>query len=80
MKFRLALGVAALALALTTPALAELKYKPGEDARFNWANFEDLKKVDLKGETLSIFGPWRGDDEAHIQVVLEYFREATGAE
>ena len=80
MKFRLALGVAVLALALTTPALAELKYKPGEDARFNWANFEDLKKVDLKGETLSIFGPWRGDDETHVQVVLEYFREATGAE
>ena len=80
MKFRLALGVATLALALTTPALSELKYKPGEDARFNWANFEELKKVDLKGETLSIFGPWRGDDEAHIQVVLEYFREATGAE
>ena len=80
MKFRLALGVATLALALTTPAMAELKYKPGEDARFNWANFEDLKKVDLKGESLSIFGPWRGDDEAHIQVVLEYFREATGAE
>ena len=41
---------------------------------------DDLKKVDLKGETLSIFGPWRGDDEAHIQVVLEYFREATGAD
>jgi alpha-glucoside transport system substrate-binding protein len=80
MKFRLALGVAALALALTTPAMAELKYKPGEDARFNWGNFEDLKKFDLKGETLSIFGPWRGDDEAHIQVVLEYFREATGAD
>ena len=80
MKFRLALGVATLALALTTPALAELKYKPGEDARFNWANFEELKKVDLKGETLSIFGPWRGDDETHVQVVLEYFREATGAE
>jgi alpha-glucoside transport system substrate-binding protein len=80
MKFRLALGVAAMALALTTPALAELKFKPGEDARFNWANFEELKKVDLKGETLSIFGPWRGDDEAHVQVVLDYFREATGAE
>jgi alpha-glucoside transport system substrate-binding protein len=79
MKFRLALGVAALALALSTPALAELKYKPGEGP-FNWANFDELKKVDLKGETLTIFGPWRGDDEAHIQVVLEYFREATGAE
>jgi alpha-glucoside transport system substrate-binding protein len=79
MKFRLALGTAALALALTTPALAELKYKPGEGP-FNWDNFETLKKTDLKGETLTIFGPWRGDDEAHIQVVLDYFREATGAE
>ena len=80
MKFRLALGVAALALALTTPAMAELKYKPGEDTRFHWDNMDELKKVDLKGETLTIFGPWRGDDEAHIQVVLDYFRDATGAE
>jgi alpha-glucoside transport system substrate-binding protein len=59
---------------------ADLKYKPGEDAKFTWANFEDLKKVDLKGETLTIFGPWRGDDEIHVQVVLEYFRQATGAD
>ncbi len=80
MKFRLALGVAALALALTTPAMAELKYKPGEESRFHWDNMDELKKVDLKGETLTIFGPWRGDDEAHIQVVLDYFRDATGAD
>lgn len=79
MKIRLTLGAAALALALTSPALAELKYKPGEGP-FNWGDFETLKGVDLKGETLTIFGPWRGDDEAHIQVVLEYFREATGAD
>ena len=79
MKFRLALGVAALALALTTPAMAELKYKPGEDSRFHWENFDTLKTVDLSGEDLTIFGPWRGDDETHIQVVLEYFREATHA-
>ena len=80
MKKNLFLSAAIAALALSTPALAELKYKPGEDAKFHWANFDDLKKVDLKGETLTIFGPWRGDDEAHIQVVLEYFREATGAD
>ncbi|MCA0433771.1 MAG: ABC transporter substrate-binding protein [Proteobacteria bacterium] len=79
MKLRLALTVATLALAVATPALAELKFKPGEDARFNWANFEELKKVDLKGETLTVFGPWRGDDEALVQSILEYFREATGA-
>jgi alpha-glucoside transport system substrate-binding protein len=74
------LGAALCGLMLSSPALAELKFKPGEDARFNWANFEDLKKVDLKGESLTIFGPWRGDDEALVQSVLEYFREATGAD
>lgn len=80
MKMRFTLGVAALALTLATPALAaDLKYKPGEGP-FHWGDFDALKKVDLKGETLTIFGPWRGDDEAHIQVVLEYFRQATGAD
>jgi alpha-glucoside transport system substrate-binding protein len=44
MKLRLALSAATFALVLATPALAELKFKPGEDARFNWANFEELKK------------------------------------
>jgi alpha-glucoside transport system substrate-binding protein len=79
-KNNLFLGAALAAIFVTTPALAELKYKPGEDAKFTWANLDELKKVDLKGETLTIFGPWRGDDETHVQVVLEYFREATGAD
>ncbi|MET0942328.1 MAG: ABC transporter substrate-binding protein [Mesorhizobium sp.] len=78
MKKTLMLGVALAALAFAAPASAELKFKPGEDARFNWANFEDLKKVDLKGETLTIFGPWRGEDEALARSVLDYFSEATG--
>ena len=80
MKIRLTLGVAVLALALASPALAELKFEPGKDARFHWADYDALKKVDLKGETLTIFGPWRGDDENLVQSVLEYFRQATGAE
>ena len=81
MKSRLILTVAFGALALASSAFAaDLKYKPGEDAKFTWADFDTLKKVDLKGETLTIFGPWRGDDETHIQVVLEYFRQATGAD
>jgi alpha-glucoside transport system substrate-binding protein len=73
------LGVALSALALASPASAELKFAPGEDARFTWQNFEDLKSVDLKGESLSIFGPWRGEDEALVRSVLDYFSEATGA-
>ena len=80
MKKLLLLGTAFAALALAVPAqAAELKFKPGEDSKFNWANYEDLKKVDLKGETLTVFGPWRGPDETQFQSVLDYFREATGA-
>jgi alpha-glucoside transport system substrate-binding protein len=72
MKFRLAFGIAALALAFTAPAFAaDLKFPPGQDARFNWANYDELKKVDLKGETLTIFGPWRGDDEKLVQSILD---------
>jgi alpha-glucoside transport system substrate-binding protein len=80
MKLRLAVSAALFAMALATPALsADLKYKVGEGP-FTWANLDELKKVDLKGETLTIFGPWRGEDETHVQVVLEYFRQATGAD
>lgn len=74
------LGAALAALALGAPAHAELKFKPGEDARFHWQDFDDLQKVDLKGETLTIFGPWRGEDEALARNVLEYFVQATGVE
>jgi alpha-glucoside transport system substrate-binding protein len=80
MKLRFAVSAALFAMALAAPALsADLKYKVGEGP-MTWANFDELKKVDLKGETLTIFGPWRGDDETHVQVVLEYFRQATGAD
>ena len=80
MKKQLMLCAALAAMFVASPAFAELKYKPGEDAKFAWANFDELKKTDLKGETLTIFGPWRGEDETHFQVVLEYFREATGVD
>ena len=78
MKKTLLLGAAFAALAFAAPASAELKFPPGEDAKFHWDNFEALKQVDLKGETLSIFGPWRGEDEALVRSVLDYFIEATG--
>ena len=80
MKRSLLLGVALATLALCVPASAELKFKPGEDKKFHWENFDELKKVDLKGETLTIFGPWRGEDEELARSVLDYFAEATGVE
>ena len=80
MKKTLLLGVALAALAFAAPASAELKFKPGEDKKFHWDNLDELKKTDLKGETLTIFGPWRGEDETLVRSVLDYFVEATGVD
>ncbi|MDI7863433.1 ABC transporter substrate-binding protein [Rhizobiaceae bacterium n13] len=73
-------GVAAASLLAGIANAAELKFAPGEEARFNWKSYEDFKAShgDLKGETLTIFGPWRGDDEILFNSVLAYFIEATG--
>ena len=45
MKKMLLTGAALAALFLGMPAHAELKFKPGEDQRFHWANFDELKKL-----------------------------------
>ena len=80
MKKLLLLGVAVAALAGGVAQAADLKFKPGEDSKFNWASYDAYKKAhgDLKGETLTIFGPWRGEDEKLVTTVLNYFSEATG--
>ncbi len=81
MKRLLLAGVAALCLGVTGAAAADLKFAPGSDAKFNWKSYEDFKKAhaDIKGQSLTIFGPWRGDDEKLFRSVLAYFNDATGA-
>ncbi|CUX33028.1 ABC transporter substrate-binding protein [Agrobacterium genomosp. 13] len=71
---------AAIALLSGAAFAADLKFAPGGDAKFNWKSYEDFKAAhaDLKGQTLTIFGPWRGEDEALFQSVLAYFADATG--
>ncbi|KAA3502888.1 carbohydrate ABC transporter substrate-binding protein [Rhizobium rhizogenes] len=78
---RTLLATAASMLLLSGAAYAaDLKFAPGGDAKFNWKSYEDFKAAhaDLKGQTLTIFGPWRGEDEALFQSVLAYFSDATG--
>jgi alpha-glucoside transport system substrate-binding protein len=72
-------GVAATALALGAAQAADLKFAPGE-GNFNWDSYEAFKSAhgDLKGETLTMFGPWRGEDQALVESMLAYFSEATG--
>lgn len=75
------LATAASIVLLSASAFAaDLKFAPGQDAKFNWKSYEDFKAAhaDLKGQTLTIFGPWRGEDEALFQTVLAYFSDATG--
>ncbi len=76
---RLMSGVAALALVCGAASAQDLKFKPDEDARFNWASFKEFSdKYNLDGQTLSIFGPWRGEDQALVESVLAYYTAATG--
>lgn len=79
MRASLWLGAAAIALSAGAASAQDLKFPPGEGG-FNWASFDEFKAShDLSGQTLSIFGPWRGDDQALVESVLAYFAAATGA-
>jgi alpha-glucoside transport system substrate-binding protein len=74
------LGVATLALLAGGAQAQDLKFAPGEDARFNWASYEALKSMDLSGQKLRVFGPWITNDQVLIESVIAYFEAATGAE
>ncbi len=80
MKTTLLASAVALAVSATSSFAADLKFKPGADDTFNWQSYEELQKVDLKGETITISGPWLGPDKALIESVIAYFEEATGAD
>ena len=55
-------SAAALALTTGTAWSQDLVFTPGE-GDFSWDSYEALKSVDLKGQELSIFGPWLGPDK-----------------
>ena len=71
-------GITALGVGAATAA--ELAYPIDGDARFNWKSYHEFAdKHDLKGQTISIFGPWLSGDKDGWEKVLAYFGEATGA-
>ena len=74
------LGAAALALTAGAGVAQDLKFAPGEDARFNWASYEALKSMDLSGQTLTVSGPWMSADRDLVESVIAYFEAATGAD
>ena len=78
---RLLSGAALVALMAGGAAAQDLKFPPGEDSRFDWQSYEDYASAtDLSGQTLTLFGPWRGEDQVLVESMLAYFEAATGAE
>ena len=51
----------------------------GEDERFSWETLEPIDDINLRGENLTILGPFVGPDETSLENVLKYFEIATGA-
>ncbi|MFV0358219.1 ABC transporter substrate-binding protein [Tropicimonas sp.] len=79
MKFNLLASAAGIALIAGAAGAADLEFAPGEGG-FTWDSYEALKEIDLSGEQITVFGPWLGPDQELVESVLEYFREATGAD
>ncbi len=79
MKTKLFVSAAALALFAGGANAQDLKYKPGEDARFNWASYDAWDAKDFSGQALRIDGPWGGIDQELFNSVIAYFNAATGA-
>ncbi len=81
MKTRLnhLLAATVMAISIGSAQAADLIFKPGE-GDFNWASYESLKKTQLNGEQVTVFGPWLGPDQVLVDNVLAYFAKATGAD
>jgi alpha-glucoside transport system substrate-binding protein len=83
MKRRYVSAIVVALVVASGPTLAqELKFPIGEDSRFNWQSYEDFKAAhgDLAGQTVSVFSPWLGEEDALAESVFAYFEEATGAD
>ncbi len=73
-------GIAAVAL-MSTSALADghLPFTPGEGA-FSWDSYTAFAEAnDFAGQTVTITGPWTGNEKEKFDAVVAYFTEATGA-
>lgn len=74
-------GIAMLALSAGFVSARDLRFNPGDQpARFDWGSYDRFSgNTDLSGQTLTITGPWTGNDKKLFESVLAYFEAATGA-
>ena len=79
---RLTAGAGALALlaGAGTAQAQELKFPIGEGA-FDWEGYEAFaEEHDYSGQQVTIAGPWLGSGGEAFETILDYFRQATGAD
>jgi alpha-glucoside transport system substrate-binding protein len=80
MKTKLLVGAAALALSAGGALAQDFKFPIGEGA-FNWDSYKAFDEVtNLDGQKLTIFGPWRGEDQVLVESMLAYFEAASGVD
>jgi alpha-glucoside transport system substrate-binding protein len=80
MKTKLLVSAGALALVAGGAVAQDLKFPVGEGA-FNWDSYAAFDAAtNLEGQTLTIFGPWRGEDQVLVEAMLAYFEAASGVD
>ncbi|AZL57418.1 carbohydrate ABC transporter substrate-binding protein [Tabrizicola piscis] len=78
MKTKLLVSAAALALVAGGATAQDLKFPVGEGA-FNWDSYTAFDEAfNLDGQSLTIFGPWRGEDQVLVESLLAYYTAASG--
>jgi len=76
---KLLLGTALLCLSTGVTLAQDLKFPIDGDAKFNWQSYKDYDaKYNLEGQSLTMFGPWRGEDQVLVESMLAYFTAASG--
>ncbi|MEO0636704.1 MAG: ABC transporter substrate-binding protein, partial [Pseudomonadota bacterium] len=80
MKNVLLSSAAALALSVTGAFDAGLTNITIGEGPFNWDSLADVQSMDLSGETITIFGPWTGNEKDNFERVVKIFEDATGAD
>jgi len=79
-KLLKAASIAALVVG-SAHAADDLTFTPGEGP-FSWDSYTTWadSAPDLKGQTVTIFGPWLNPEDDFFNNALAYFEHATGAE
>ncbi|ADO42987.1 ABC transporter substrate-binding protein [Ketogulonicigenium vulgare] len=71
-------GAGVMALVAGGAQAQNLLFPVGE-GDFNWESYSAFDEaVNLDGQGLTIFGPWRGEDQVLFESILAYFTAASG--